>query len=1361
MLENWRKRTALTAAAAILTGTIASACGAGAVATAAAAAEAGTPYDAAGRYDGTVPHIVINQVYGAGLKGASDAWVSHGFIELYNQTEAAVSLEGWSLQYADRGSSETTGATKGWEKLNLTGSIPAHGFYLIAGRATGAQTPAVDLTDRADLTWDRYINNKGLKVALVSNRDLLQAVNPFDIGASHDKAPGYVDMVGTGSNDSGSNIDGYETAYPSGDTQGTSKKKAIRRVGGGDTDNNRADFVQIDYSSGSIDLSAVGPHLKPVVQPLELRTSVLADAYAGSPYSATIAVYGGTAPYTFAAEGLPAGLTLDAAKGKIVGMPLAAGQSTVQLSVQDAAYPATKAAIASMTLRVNESTTGEVFRDVISITKLGGFVAGKPDDNGGVAEIVKYNRDNGKFYLVDGAGDPPSLKIVALGDGTHPEQTGEVKIKELVETGGFVYGDLTSVDINTAAKRIAVSVQEKDSLKQGKILTLDYDGKLLAAYEAGVQPDMIKSTRDGRYILTADEGEPRTKAGDPEGSITIVDTTTGVVKQVKFDDPSVIADDVHIRGAGDPVTGQITGSGSKADAIRDLEPEYIALSGDERTAYVTLQENNAVAAIDVQAGKVLWVKGLGLKDLSLPGNKLDLVKDGVIQLENVPFYGVYMPDGVASFQAGGKTYLVTGNEGDATEWDGRVTASTVKAMKGSLDPDSAAAKFLAGKTRYDGVEVMSDMGHDGIYLYGGRSLSIWDAETMTQVSDTGSDFERITAQRFPMNFNASNSSSKTGIDERSSKKGPEPEDVKAALVGTRTLAFAGLERIGGVMTYDVTDPASPQFMNYTNTRDFAAGPGVNTDSGPEGLEFIPAADSPTGYPLLLVANEVGGTVTVLQLNVSKVALDRTALSLTAGGASADLKAAATGADGAATTVVWSSSNPAVAKVDGQGLVTPVSVGTAVISAVTADGLAKAEAVATVASTGGPYVPTPGPSSTPTPSPTPAASPKPSGQSETYGDVTMSTSGNTAVIQLTGDSSGNAAQAVVELPAEAVAKLTSGAVKTLSVETGTAALSFDAEALAAIGSAAGAGALKLDIRRLAADEAAAALPAGARASVVAAVGNRPVLELKLMAGNTAMHDFGSGTVQIALPYVKPAGEQASGLIVQYIADDGKITTMPGGYYDSAAGTIRFAVKHFSMYGIGYNVRTFADIDASFAKEDIAYLAARGIIDGVGQDAFAPKRAVTRADLTVMLARIAGADLSAYQGASARFGDVQSGDYFAAAVAWAEDAGIASGTAVGRFDPRAAITRADLAVMLVRYAAAERLTLPVKQASVAFADAASIPAYATDAVGAVQRAGIVSGRPSAGATGADYAPKASATRQELAKMLAAFVKLPAER
>lgn len=211
----------------------------------------GTPYTEEGNYDVSVPHIVINQLYGAGLKAASDSYFSHGFIELYNPTDVDVDLSNWSIQYADRGTNATNGATKDWEVFQLEGTIKAKHSYLIIGKATSAdnKTMLMDLSNKADLVIDRYINNKGMKVALVCNDNPIIVANPFE-----DKPAGYVDLVGTGSNDSGSDIDGYESEYPSGDLEGTSKKKAILRKLALDHDNNKGDFIQIDYSSMSNEL---------------------------------------------------------------------------------------------------------------------------------------------------------------------------------------------------------------------------------------------------------------------------------------------------------------------------------------------------------------------------------------------------------------------------------------------------------------------------------------------------------------------------------------------------------------------------------------------------------------------------------------------------------------------------------------------------------------------------------------------------------------------------------------------------------------------------------------------------------------------------------------------------------------------------------------------------------------------------------------------------------------------------------------------------------------------------------------------------------------------------------------------------
>jgi hypothetical protein len=129
--------------------------------------------------------------------------------------------------------------------------------------------------------------------------------------------------------------------------------------------------------------------------------------------------------------------------------------------------------------------------------------------------------------------------------------------------------------------------------------------------------------------------------------------------------------------------------------------------------------------------------------------------------------------------------------------------------------------------------------------------------------DSGALFEQITAALLPTEFN-SNNDENGSFDSRSDDKGPEPEGLTVGDVDGRTYAFIGLERIGGIMVFEVTDPEAPSFVQYLNNRDFSgdAEAGTAGDLGPEGLLFIPAGDSPTGAPLLVVTNEVSGSTTI-------------------------------------------------------------------------------------------------------------------------------------------------------------------------------------------------------------------------------------------------------------------------------------------------------------------------------------------------------------------------------------------------------------------------------------------------------------------------------------------------------------------
>lgn len=198
-----------------------------------------------------IPPIVINQVYGGGDASDNGTAVTHGFIELYNPTESAVSLHGWSLQYAPEGAA--------YARLKLSGTIPAHTSYLVrCGEHINDTSYISGTVGRLNLfkasydqEWDIYINNKGAKIVLLATTQPLTVINPFDTDEQGTRAYGYVDMIGMG------NMDGDTDAGEKDPVLGQSKQKALRRVFFTDTDNNEKDFLVVDYRSA--ELSFVRP----------------------------------------------------------------------------------------------------------------------------------------------------------------------------------------------------------------------------------------------------------------------------------------------------------------------------------------------------------------------------------------------------------------------------------------------------------------------------------------------------------------------------------------------------------------------------------------------------------------------------------------------------------------------------------------------------------------------------------------------------------------------------------------------------------------------------------------------------------------------------------------------------------------------------------------------------------------------------------------------------------------------------------------------------------------------------------------------------------------------------------------------
>ncbi|MDD6502755.1 MAG: choice-of-anchor I family protein [Oscillospiraceae bacterium] len=484
----------------------------------------------------------------------------------------------------------------------------------------------------------------------------------------------------------------------------------------------------------------------------------------------------------------------------------------------------------------------------------GRYNSGAMNADGGSLEIVEYNPVNGFAYAVSGVkGKLIAVDLNSKLDGdTVVALTGtEYDVKSLVE--GFAYGDMTSVAISPDGSKLAVAIQAEGYADKGVValFACNADGSLilLATAAVGVQPDMV-TFADNAAILTADEGEPRegTSGTDPKGSVTIV--TIGA-------DDVLTANTVYF-DSFDAQRDVLTAAGvlvqKNTNPSTDFEPEYIAVSGN--TAYISLQEANAIAVLDIASGEFTGVYPLGFQDYSVV--KADLQKNDTIALssyENV--YGIKMPDGIAVTTIGGKTYLLTANEGDSrADWDGLDNEYESKTSPtGGVTLDSKVVWFNA--SLWDGLD------QSKAYVFGGRSFSIYEVTDagLNLVYDSGSGFEEITAEQLPAYFNASND--KTSLDNRSGKKGPEPESVVTGMVDGRTYAFIALERISGVMVYDITDPANAEFVNYINSREFDTA--IQGDVSPEGLCFVPAGASRTGNALLLAACEVSGTLAVYEL----------------------------------------------------------------------------------------------------------------------------------------------------------------------------------------------------------------------------------------------------------------------------------------------------------------------------------------------------------------------------------------------------------------------------------------------------------------------------------------------------------------
>ena len=520
--------------------------------------------------------------------------------------------------------------------------------------------------------------------------------------------------------------------------------------------------------------------------------------------------------------------------------------------------------------------SGESRAKSISLSKVGTIAAGPIADvfDEGAAEIPAYDPASKRAFVVNGFEDV--VDVIDVADPANPTEVGELDVSS--------FGSPNSVDVSNGVVAVASTAivvddgeNEDDPTKPGTVAFFDAKGTALRApIVLGGTPDMLTFTHDGKWLLVANEGEPNSygeaDSVDPEGSVSVIDMRAGVAAATArtADFHAFDAKKAALQQAG----VRIFGPG--ASVSQDVEPEYIAVATNSKTAWVTLQEANAVAELDVAGASIKSISPLGTKDHSLPNNGLDASdQDGpAIALRSVR--GMYMPDAIVAFQQNGKTFLVTANEGDVREWDGikGPGTDTELARAGSLG-SQLDAPLPPGLNRLNVTTVPGRAGGDTdgngkidvLMSFGARSISVWSTNVKL-LADTGDQLEQVTKATTGVAFNASNTNNT--VDNRSDDKGPEPEGIALGQIAGTWYAFVALERVGGVAVYDLSAPQSPAFVEWVPGRDYTqpVNSGLAGDLGPEGLVFVGPDESPTGEPLLIVANEISGTTTIYEIERS-------------------------------------------------------------------------------------------------------------------------------------------------------------------------------------------------------------------------------------------------------------------------------------------------------------------------------------------------------------------------------------------------------------------------------------------------------------------------------------------------------------
>ena len=454
----------------------------------------------------------------------------------------------------------------------------------------------------------------------------------------------------------------------------------------------------------------------------------------------------------------------------------------------------------------------------------------------GAAEISAFDPLTKKLFVVNNTAGNNRIDVVNLSNPSSPILITSIPIS--------IYGGLVN-SVYVKDGKLAAAIEASVKTGNGKVVVFNTSTYAeIAVRTVGALPDMVTFSPDGKLILCANEGEPNDAYTiDPLGTVSIIDVENDY-SVTTLDFSGFASQVLQLKAGGLRVFGP------NASFAQDMEPEYIAVSANSNTAWVTLQENNGMAKIDLRTKTIKTIFPLGFKNFNLEMNAIDPSdQDGAVGVLALwPVKGIYCPDAIAVHPNNGIPYVYSANEGDAREWAGFVENVRLGNAAYPLDqtvfpnaatnwkPNSKLGRLNVTKTIGD---IDGDGDYDEIYAQGARSFSIWNGNTGELIFDSKNDLD--------IKAKAANKY----VDSRSDDKSIEPEGIAIGRVGNKTLLFVGMERSDAVAVYNITDPDSPVYLQW-----------LNCGVGPEGVVFVSSSDSPNGKGLLIVSSEVDGIVKI-------------------------------------------------------------------------------------------------------------------------------------------------------------------------------------------------------------------------------------------------------------------------------------------------------------------------------------------------------------------------------------------------------------------------------------------------------------------------------------------------------------------